>query len=313
MEQMEVWRLREGMVRGAYGVLVNWKEDEREEIEADDRDPAETTKTAFVVSAAVVVVGALVLRLGGRAALVSLVGLDMIGELGIGDNVDAVIAQANALGPLAVLAFFLAWVVAKVALVDVLSIALAFSSGIIFGGVFEGALLSATGATLGSLVAFQLSRGALQSRVDEAVQSRPTARALAKVVEEDGFKTVFVLRLSPLLPIPLGAYSYIYGASNLNAFTFASATFLGSIKPYLIDSYAGVFSKQVLDGAAIDSAQDIILLVGLGVLVLVGVFATEVGAAHAHMHARACASQPCVWRRAPRFLPCHTELCVLGG
>ena len=36
------------------------------------------------------------------------------------------------------------------------------------------------------------------------------------MVEEDGFKTVFVLRLAPILPIPLGAYSYVYGTSKLN-------------------------------------------------------------------------------------------------
>ena len=37
----------------------------------------------------------------------------------------------------------------QVFLLDVLGIALAFSSGIIFGGVFEGAAISALGATLG--------------------------------------------------------------------------------------------------------------------------------------------------------------------
>lgn len=87
-----------------------------------------------------------------------------------------------------------------------------------------------------------------QEKVEASIEKQPVARALAKVVEEDGFKTVFVLRLSPLLPIPLGTYAYIYGASALDSLAFASATFLGSLKPYLIDSYLGVFSKQILDG-----------------------------------------------------------------
>ena len=101
---------------------------------------------------------------------------------------------------------------------------------------------------------------------------------LTKVVEEDGFKTVFVLRLAPtrtdtctdtrtdtrthtrtthrttalhhaphvrgatardaldlthprlapILPIPLGAYAYVYGTSKLNPLTFAAATCLGT-------------------------------------------------------------------------------------
>ena len=157
---------------------------------------------------------------------------------------------------------------------QVISIALAFASGIIFGGVFEGAAISAVGATLGSLAAFQLSRTLLQDRVEDAIEKQPVARALAKVVEEDGFKTVFVLRLAPILPIPLGAYAYVYGTSKLNPLTFAAATCLGSIKPYLVDSYLGVFSKQLLDGD-LDASKDVVLLVGLGVLVLVGVFATD--------------------------------------
>ena len=243
-QQLEVWRLREGMCRGLFGALVDWKEDERAERHAES-EPGESARTAFVASAAVVVVGAFALRLGGRAALVSLVGLDAFAEMGIGDSVDGIIAQADALGPLALVAFLAAWCVAKVFLIDFISIALAFSSGILFGGVFQGAAISAACATVGSLIAFQLSRGALQSRVNDALEKRPVARALGRVVEEDGFRTVFVLRLSPLLPIPLGAYSYIYGASKLDVLPFASATFLGSLKPYLVDSYAGVFSKQV--------------------------------------------------------------------
>ena len=106
--------------------------------------------------------------------------------------------------------------------------------------------------------------------------SQPVARALAKVVEREGFKTVFVLRLAPIIPLlPLGAYSYIYGTSALDALTFASATCLGSIKPYLLDSFLGVFSKQLLDGDALSESQDVLLLVGLGALVLLGTFATQ--------------------------------------
>ena len=131
----------------------------------------------------------------------------------------------------------------EVFLLDFVSIALAFSSGILFGGVLQGALLSAAGATIGSLVAFGLGRTLLQDRVEGFVEKFPVARGLLKVVEEDGFKTVFVLRLSPILPIPLGTYPYVYGLSRLNPLTFAGGYFLGSLKPYLLDSYLGVFTK----------------------------------------------------------------------
>ena len=80
--------------------------------------------------------------------------------------------------------------------------------------MLPGAFLSATGATLGSSLSFALSRGQLKQRVDSALAKQPVARGLAKVVEEDGFRTVFVLRLAPILPLPLASYPYIYGARD---------------------------------------------------------------------------------------------------
>ena len=278
----EVWQYREEFAKNSFRTLVSWKEDQLE----DQRKRAarreeggdlgtDASKSAFAASAAAVIVGALVLRLGGRAALVSVLGLDVVADLGIGDQIDQVLAYADEAKELTVVAFIGAWIVAKVFLVDIIAIALAFSSGLLFGGVVEGALVSALGATLGSLTAFGLSRTLLQEKVEEKISKQPIARGLTKVVEEDGFKTVFVLRLSNVLPIPAGAYPYIYGTSKLNPLTFAAGYFLGSMKPYLLDSYLGVFSKQVIDGASLDDDKDVILLVGLGALVLVGVFATE--------------------------------------
>ncbi len=61
---------------------------------------------------------------------------------------------------------------------------------------------------------------------------------------------------------------------------FAAGIFLGSFKPYLLDSYLGVFGKEVVDGTLGEGGglQDIILLVVLGVSVLIGVFASELAA-----------------------------------
>ena len=183
-QELDVWRLREGMIRGAYGVLVNWKEDEREERAQRELDPGESSagKSAFVAAAAATVIGALVLRLGGRAALVSVLGLDLVADLDIGDKIDTFIAYSDAMGPLSIVGFFAAWVAAKVFLLDFLSIGLALSSGILFGGIIKGALLSTAAATLGSLVGFQLSRGVLQPRVQETVNKQPVARALGMLL-----------------------------------------------------------------------------------------------------------------------------------
>ena len=68
----------------------------------------------------------------------------------------------------------------------------------------------------------------------------------------------------------------MYGVTNVPYFDFAGGIFLGSLKPYLLDSYLGVFGKQLVDGTANSSGmEDIILLVALGVSVLIGVFASQ--------------------------------------
>ena len=104
-DELEVWRMREEVMRSVYGTVVNWKEDEREEREERLEAGAESgadAKSAFVASAAAVVIGSIILRLGGRAALVSVLGLDVVAELGIGDQMDNVVEYANALGGWAV-------------------------------------------------------------------------------------------------------------------------------------------------------------------------------------------------------------------
>ena len=211
-DEKDVWKFREDFVRGSFENVVNWKEDAREAQERRakrrEEDGGAAAKNAFAASATAVIVGALVLRLGGRAVLVSVLGLDMVAELGIGDQIDQVLAYSQDAGAWTVVAFLAAWIVAKVFLVDVIALALAFSSGVLFGGVLEGAVISAVGATIGSLTALTLSRTLLQDRVEGAISKRPVARGLAKVVEDDGFKTVLVLRLSPICaqpPTPLRA------------------------------------------------------------------------------------------------------------
>lgn len=85
-------------------------------------------------------------------------------------------------------------VVAKTFCLDFLSVALALSSGVVFGGVIEGAVLSTACATLASGVGFQLARTMLRAQVTEQVRDRSssTGSSLFQIVlfcllERDGF------------------------------------------------------------------------------------------------------------------------------
>ena len=241
----------------------------------------EDSKAALTLTAFVVAAGAVTLRVGGRAALVSAVGLDFANENPeLKENMDQFLGYLSGLDQgLEALAFIAAWTFVKVFCFDAGGVVLALSAGILFGGVVQGALFSAFAATVGSSVAYLLAKvdSPFRTKALELLEEYPSLRGIEKVVAEDGLKAVLTLRLAPILPIPIGLYNYVYGVSSIPYLPFAGGIFLGSLKPYLLDSYLGVFGKEVVDGTVNegDGLQDIILLAALGFSVLIGVFASE--------------------------------------
>ncbi len=237
-------------------------------------------KSALTITAFVVAGGAVLLRIGGRAALVSTLGLDFATnspELQTG--LDTVLNYADSIGVESELALFiLAWTVVKVLCFDAGGVVLALASGILFGGVIQGAVLSALAATVGSSAAFGLAKlpTPVRQKALDLVEEFPSLRGIEKVVAKDGLKAILTLRLAPVLPIPIGLYNYVYGVTNVPYWQFAGGVFLGSLKPYLLDSYLGVFGKQIVDGTASGGMlDDALLLVALGFSVLIGVFASQ--------------------------------------
>eukprot|EP00550_Attheya_septentrionalis_P008099 CAMPEP_0198294862 /NCGR_PEP_ID=MMETSP1449-20131203/24687_1 /TAXON_ID=420275 /ORGANISM="Attheya septentrionalis, Strain CCMP2084" /LENGTH=593 /DNA_ID=CAMNT_0043994957 /DNA_START=267 /DNA_END=2048 /DNA_ORIENTATION=- len=238
-------------------------------------------KTALTWTAFAVAFGAVALRVGGRAALVSSLGLDFVtNNPALKENLDQVLAYAANLNVVTeTLGFVAAWTVVKVFCFDAGGVALALSSGIIFGGVLQGAFMSALAATIGSSVAFGLAKldTPLRQKALDIVEENPSLRGVERVVAQDGMKAILTLRLAPILPIPIGMYNYIYAVTNVPFFDFAGGIFFGSFKPYLLDSYLGFFGMSLMDGTAAEGGgmEDYILLVALGVSVLIGVFASQ--------------------------------------
>jgi uncharacterized membrane protein YdjX (TVP38/TMEM64 family) len=242
-------------------------------------------KSAVTWTAFAVTMGVIVLRVGGRAALVSAVGLDFLTDNPeLQSQVTQLLEASDSADPLVKgVLFCLAWTIIKVLCFDGGGVVLALSSGILFGGVVPGTLMSAFGATIGSSVAFGLAKAdtPVRKKAIELVQDNPSLRGIEKVVAEDGLKAVLTLRLAPILPIPLGMYNYVYGISNVKYLDFAGGIFLGSLKPYLLDSYLGYFGKSLVDGSAAAAStqdgglQDYILVGVLGLSVLIGVFASQ--------------------------------------
>mmetsp|Transcript_30037 Transcript_30037/g.45764 ORF Transcript_30037/g.45764 Transcript_30037/m.45764 type:complete len:541 (-) Transcript_30037:22-1644(-) len=257
------------------------KNDYVPELDEDGKPIKSDGKAALTLTAFFVAAGAIALRVGGRAALISTLGLDMFTEnQELQGQMNQILEVSNSMGLLEKGSLFcLAWTLVKVLCFDAGGVVLATASGILFGGVFQGAAASAFGATVGSSVAFGLAKldTPVRKKALEAVEENPSLRGIEKVVAEDGFKAILTLRLAPVLPIPIGLYNYVYAVTNVPYFDFAGGVFLGSFKPYLLDSYLGYFGKSIIDGTAGDPGgmQDTLLLVVLGFSILIGVFASQ--------------------------------------
>ena len=251
------------------------------EIDEETGKPIKSdAQSALGITAFVVAAGAVALRIGGRAALVSALGLDFANDNPeLRDGLDSVLGYASTIGTEAELGLFvLAWTFVKVFCFDAGGVVLALASGILFGGVWQGAVVSAFAATVGSSVAFGMAKldTPVRKKALEVVEEYPSLRGIEKVVAKDGLKAILTLRLAPVLPIPIGLYNYVYGVTNVPYLDFAGGIFLGSLKPYLLDSYLGVFGKQLVDGTDNEGGmQDALLLVALGMSVLIGVFASQ--------------------------------------
>mmetsp|Transcript_21350 Transcript_21350/g.50535 ORF Transcript_21350/g.50535 Transcript_21350/m.50535 type:complete len:615 (-) Transcript_21350:65-1909(-) len=283
--RVRIWNSRRGevrsMLKGAESLrnfrLANGFVPELDE----DGNPSKSDgKTAVTLTAFAVAAGAIVLRVGGRAALVSAVGLDFVNDNPeMQEQINQVLQYAETIDPILKTGLFcLGWTFVKTLCFDAGGIVLAFASGILFGGVVQGAVMSALGATIGSSVAFALAKAdtPVREKAIEIVEENPSLRGLEKVVAEEGLKAVLTFRLAPVLPIPLGMYNYVYGITNVRFVDFAGGIFLGSLKPYFLDSYLGYFGKSMVDGTANEGGlQDYVLIGVLGFSVLIGVFASQ--------------------------------------
>jgi uncharacterized membrane protein YdjX (TVP38/TMEM64 family) len=226
--------------------------------------------------------GALALRLGGRAALISAAGLADPATAAEWSLQGAwILDAADAMDLTTKLVWFTAaWTVVKCLCLDAGGMVLALCSGVLFGDALAGGVVSAAAATVGSVVAYSLARldTPVRKWVLQLLDEYPVWRGIEKVVARDGVRAILTLRLAPILPmVPIGMYNYIYGVTKVALPDLVLGTFLGGLKPYLLDSYLGCFGKSLLDGTAGDTStiSDYILLGVLGLSVLVGVFAAQ--------------------------------------
>lgn len=152
------------------------------------------------------------------------VALPLVGAVAAGKLLAPYLPQFTAwvgtLGVWGPLAFIAVYVLAVVLLAP--AFLLTIASGAIFG-VARGSFYVMTGAMLGALTAFLVSRYLIRDFVARRIASNSRLSAIDRAVGDDGRRLVFFLRLSPVVPFVLT--NYVLGVTRVRLRDFLIGTF----------------------------------------------------------------------------------------
>lgn len=130
------------------------------------------------------------------------------------------------------------------------AIPLTLSAGALYGQGLGTAAVSVA-ATLGAVLAFLVSRYLVRDRVLAWTRAGPWGKqfeAMDRALETNGFRVVFLLRLSPLLPFALS--NYLYGLTSVDLRSYTLGSWLGMLPGTCAYVAAGVVARTELLGGA---------------------------------------------------------------
>lgn len=163
------------------------------------------------------------------AALVATVGFFDVRQL----FRDA-LAWISGLGPLGPIIFVALYILACVFLLP--GAILTLGAGAIFGFT-QGAIAASVGATLGATCAFLVGRHLARDWVAGRVAGNATFAAMDEAVAREGWKIVFLTRLSPLFPF--NVLNYAFGLTRVSLRDYFFASWLGMIPGMFMYVYFG--------------------------------------------------------------------------
>ena len=177
----------------------------------------------------------------------------------------------GSLGPIAVA---LAYVLTTVLLIP--GSAITIGAGTLFG-LKTGFLVVLAGANLGALCAFLLARTLLRDKVARWAEGNPKFRSLDRAIGQQGFKMVFLSRLSPAFPFTL--LNYLLGLTAVRTGSYVLANLFGMLPGTFLYVYIGAAARDAFAGqtdGSTDFYQQILKYVGLLATVAVVVIVTRI-------------------------------------
>jgi uncharacterized membrane protein YdjX (TVP38/TMEM64 family) len=214
---------------------------------------------------------------GRRVALAVLaaLGATAVARLPLGDALRWLLESAQQAGPLGALMIALAYVPAAVFFLPgaILTLGAGFALGVPLGVVAVS-----LGSTTGAAAAFLVGRTLARDKVAARMARDPRFEAMARAVEQQGFRIVFLARLSPVFPF--NVLNYAFGITTVRLRDYVLASWLGMLPGTLMYVYLGsaaqslaaVTAGQVEGGAG----QRLAFVVGLLATVAVSVTVTRI-------------------------------------
>jgi uncharacterized membrane protein YdjX (TVP38/TMEM64 family) len=188
------------------------------------------------------------------------------------------VAWVDGLGSWGPAVFIAGYVAACVAFVP--GAILTIAAGVIFG-LGRGVAYVFTGAVIGSIAAFLVSRHLARAAIEKRVASDPRFAAIDRAIAREGFKIVFLLRLSPVFPFNLLNYALGLTRVTLRDYALASVGMFPGTVLYVyygtaIGSLAALASGTPAPGG---SGRTALLIVGLLATIAVTILVTRIARA----------------------------------
>ncbi len=194
--------------------------------------------------------------------------------LPLADGLGVFNAWVQEQGAFGMVAFALVYAVAAVLLLP--GSVLTLAGGAVFG-LLPGFVTVLLGATLGAALAFLVSRHLARRRVEKWIENRPSFSAIDRAVAKEGWKIVFLTRLSPVFPFNF--QNYAYGLTRVSFWHYTLASLVGMIPGSFMYVYLGTLGKSSLEAASgaeeVQGLKLALQVMGLIATVVVTIFITR--------------------------------------
>ena len=156
-------------------------------------------------------------------------------------TIPKIIQWIESLGIIGMSLFVLVYILACIFLIP--GSPLTVGAGAVFG-FWTGLILVSVGSTLGAVAAFLISRYLARGFIEKKIDKSHKFSAMDMAIKREGWKIIFLARLSPIIPFFL--LNYALGLTKIRLRTYIISSWAGMIPGTVLYTYIGSLGKTIL-------------------------------------------------------------------